>query len=96
MSNFDEIGKFGRLTVIWLSIIFGAVWAVAWLVGIGLPMFLNSSYCLSLGPSASVIAEILKALTPLISVLVFIPINAMFMVLCERRALALFTVRRGP
>jgi NADH-quinone oxidoreductase subunit H len=29
-------------------------------------------------------------------VLVFIPINAMFMVLCERRALALFTVRRGP
>jgi NADH-quinone oxidoreductase subunit H len=96
MSNFDEISKFGRLTIIWLSIIFGAVWAVAWLVGIAIPMFLNSPYCSSLGPSAATVAECLKAITPLITVLVFIPINAMFMVLCERRALALFTVRRGP
>jgi NADH-quinone oxidoreductase subunit H len=96
MSNFDEISKFGRLTVIWLSIIFIAVWAVAWLVGIALPMFLHSPYCSSMGPAANMTAELLKALTPLISVLVFIPINAMFMVLCERRALALFTVRRGP
>ena len=96
MSNFDEIFKFGRLTVIWLSIIFGAVWAVTWLVGIAIPMFLHSPTCAGLGQSAETISEWIKAVTPLVTVLVFIPINAMFMVLCERRALALFTVRRGP
>jgi NADH-quinone oxidoreductase subunit H len=37
-----------------------------------------------------------QAITPLIAVLVFIPINATFMVLFERRGLALFTVRNGP
>ncbi|HEY9758603.1 MAG TPA: complex I subunit 1 family protein [Oculatellaceae cyanobacterium] len=96
MSNFDEISKFGRLTIIWLSIIFGSVWVVTWLVGIAIPMFLKSPACASLGGGAEMAAETIKALTPLVTVLVFIPINAMFMVLCERRALALFTVRRGP
>jgi NADH-quinone oxidoreductase subunit H len=96
ISNFDEIRKFGTISLTWLGIIFGAVWAVSWLVGIGLPMFLQSPYCAGLGSSAEMIAEVCKALVPLIAVLVFIPINAMFMVLAERRGLALFTVRRGP
>lgn len=47
-------------------------------------------------PTAHLIANIVRMLTPLISVLVFIPINATYMVLAERRGLALFTVRKGP
>ena len=45
---------------------------------------------------ANTVIEICKAITPLVAVMVFIPINAMFMVLLERRALALFTRRKGP
>src|SRR5271154_2651419 len=96
ISNIDEIRKFGTISLVWLSVIFGAVWAVSWLVGIALPMFLASPYCAGMGGSAEMIGEGCKALVPLIAVLVFIPINAMFMVLAERRGLALFTVRRGP
>jgi NADH-quinone oxidoreductase subunit H len=42
------------------------------------------------------VAEIFHAIVPILAILVFIPFNAMLMVLMERRALALFTVRRGP
>ena len=33
----DAIGRFVRLTVVWLSIIFGVVWFACWLVGILIP-----------------------------------------------------------
>jgi len=92
MRNGAEILKLGTLTLTWWCIIFGAVWIACYLVGVALPMVL-SSYDSDV---ARMTAETLKALTPILSVLVFIPINAMFMVLIERRALAIFTVRLGP
>ncbi|MBA3858762.1 MAG: hypothetical protein C0507_17790 [Cyanobacteria bacterium PR.3.49] len=92
MRNGAEILKLGTLTITWWCIIFGAVWIACYLVGVALPMML-SSYDSDM---ARMTAETLKALTPILSVLVFIPINAMFMVLIERRALAIFTVRLGP
>ena len=95
-TNFDEIYKFSRLSIGWLCLIFGLVWFACWLVGIAIPMYLQSPYCANLGTSAEAWAEILKALVPIVAMMVFIPVNAMFMVLLERRALALFTMRRGP
>ena len=92
ISNGNEIGKLTLLSIVWLTIVFVAVWMVTWAVGILLPMILSNS----LGEKALLINEILCFLTPVLSILVFIPINAMFMVLIERRALALFTVRKGP
>ncbi len=95
-SNINEISKFGRLSITWLGIIFGAVWIVCWLIGVLIPAYLQSPACADMGTGAEFAAEILKALVPVVAVMVFIPLNAMFMVLCERRALALFTMRRGP
>ncbi len=91
-SNGDEIFKISRLTIVWLAGIFTIVWMVCWGLGIALPMLLTSQ----LGDKAALTNEILRAATPVIAILVFIPINAMFMVLIERRALALWTVRKGP
>ena len=85
--------RFTRLTIVWLSIIFGAVWAACWVVGIGLPMLIE--HTVHPWETAEVWANICRLLVPIVSVMVFIPINAMFMVLAERRALALFTVRLG-
>lgn len=89
-----EVGKFIRLTAIWLSIIFGAVWIVSWAVGVLAPALIMNFY--PNNEAAKYVVQALQALVPLIAVAVFIPINAMYMVLCERRALALFTVRKGP
>lgn len=92
VSNFGEIFKLTRLSLVWLSLIFIPVWLVTWVVGVLLPEIL-------LDPQVSyarATADVLKALAPLIAVMVFIPINACFMVLFERRALALFTMRKGP
>jgi NADH-quinone oxidoreductase subunit H len=90
--NAVEIRKFSVLSLSWLTVVFVAVWAVCWTVGIFIPALLaNSSF-----DFARTIIEICRAITPLIAVMVFIPINAMFMVLLERRALALFTRRNGP
>lgn len=90
--NGAEVFKLSRLSIAWLSIIFGIVWAVCWSIGVGLPMLLEGQF----GERVTLINEILKAVTPIVAILVFIPINAMFMVLIERRALAIFTVRKGP
>ena len=90
--NRAEVFKLSRLSIAWLSIIFGIVWAVCWSIGVGLPMLLEGQF----GERVTLINEILKAVTPIVAILVFIPINAMFMVLIERRALAIFTVRKGP
>jgi NADH-quinone oxidoreductase subunit H len=108
-ANVGEIFKFSRLTVIWLSIIFGAVWAACFLVGVAIPFWIDNGLMLDGGglnlfqkfseapTDANLIwSNTFRALTPIVAVAVFIPINAMFMVLCERRALALFTVRKGP
>lgn len=92
MNNGAEIIKLGTLTVVWWCIIFGAVWAACWAVGIVLPGLLMTNE----SELARAAAETCRALTPILAVLVFIPINAMFMVLFERRGLAIFTVRMGP
>jgi NADH-quinone oxidoreductase subunit H len=88
------IGRFARLTLVWLSIIFVAVWAACWIVGVALPEL--AMQFIQPRDAAVWIADSLKLLVPLIAIMVFIPINAMFMVLAERRGLALFTVRLGP
>jgi NADH-quinone oxidoreductase subunit H len=90
---FFEIGKFARLTAFWLSIIFGAVWIACWLVGVLVPSILLNG---TPSETAKFIAQVCQSIVPLVAVAVFIPINAMYMVLCERRALALVTVRKGP
>ncbi|PWT98774.1 MAG: NADH-quinone oxidoreductase subunit H [Candidatus Melainabacteria bacterium] len=92
IANAAEIRKFTILSWGWLTIIFGLVWAVSWLVGVAIPLLLANVQA----DWARLVTEICQVLTPLVAVMVFIPINAMFMVLAERRALALFTVRKGP
>lgn len=91
----SEIFKFARLTAFWLSIIFGAVWIACWTVGVFLPALILQGASAS-NELAQTSAQLLRAIVPLVAVAVFIPINAMYMVLTERRLLALFTVRKGP
>lgn len=92
--NIGEIWKFVRLSAIWMGIIFGAVWIVCYLVGALLPSLIEGAS--PNNPLAHNIANVVRLLTPLIAMMVFIPINATYMVLAERRGLALFTVRKGP
>lgn len=89
MGNFAEIRKFTTISLVWLTIIFGAVWAACWVVGVAIPTFLIKD-------NSNVLYDVCQVLVPILAVAVFIPINAMFMVLFERRGLALFTVRSGP
>jgi NADH-quinone oxidoreductase subunit H len=91
--NAVELRKFGFLSFCWLTFIFGAVWFVCWLVGILVPRLLGLFWD---NECSRFISSLCEALIPILAVMVFIPINAMFMVLAERRALALFTMRKGP
>lgn len=91
-ANAIEIRKFTVISGIWLTVIFGLVWLVSWFVGIFIPSVLNSCQ----NDFAHLIAQVCQTLTPIVAVMVFIPINAMFMVLAERRGLALLTMRSGP
>lgn len=92
--NIGEIAKFVRLTLIWIALIFGPVWLVCWGVGELIPFLIGRAWGIT--PTTTPWIEALQASVPLLAVMVFIPINAMFMVLFERRGLALFTVRKGP
>ncbi len=92
IGNVAEIRKLTKLSLSWLAVIFGLVWFACWLIGIAIPLILSAFP----GEATNMISEVCQALTPLVAVLVFIPLNAMFMVLLERRALALFTQRSGP
>jgi NADH-quinone oxidoreductase subunit H len=93
--NWIEIFKFTRLCVVWITLIFVPVWLACWAVG-ELPELIVTFTQKTPSATANAVIEVLRALVPITAVMVFIPINAMFMVLCERRALALFTVRKGP
>ena len=66
--NGAEVFKLSRLSIAWLSIIFGIVWAVCWSIGVGLPMLLEGQF----GERVTLINEILKAVTPIVAILVFI------------------------
>lgn len=95
-ANWWEVFKFARLVIIWMTIIFSLVWFASWLVGVVLPWAIEN-FLTGLPMDVRVnTANLCRFLVPLVAVMVFIPVNAMFMVLQERRALALFTVRKGP
>jgi NADH-quinone oxidoreductase subunit H len=92
LSNWPEIFKFKVLCGLWLVFIFGLTWVACWAVGVGVPWLI-----LEVAPNTPpMVGEIFHAIVPILAILVFIPFNAMLMVLMERRGLALFTVRRGP
>ena len=92
--NWIEIAKLFRIFLFWMCAIYIPVWLACWGVGELLPFLIFRFFKLT---STTVpIIETLQVITPIVAVLVFVPINAMFMVLFERRALALFTVRKGP
>jgi NADH-quinone oxidoreductase subunit H len=88
-----EVGKFAALCLFWISLVFIVVFGGCWTFA-ELPQLIASA--VNAGPNAQPLIETLRALTPIVAVAAFIPTNATFMVLCERRALALFTVRKGP
>ena len=95
-----QAAKFAVLAAIWIALVFaipaGAAITFAW----ALPKFLTSILP-SLIPGLDIallgdIAFSLAYLAPTITVATVIPVNAMFMVLCERKFLALLTMRIGP
>lgn len=94
--NIVEVAKFARLVALWMGFIFVPVWLACWAVGILVPFAIENMLTMIPMETRINIANMCRFFVPLVAVLVFIPINAMFMVLWERRALALFTVRKGP
>lgn len=97
-SGFTALGqaaKFLVLATIWIGIVFGvgagAAISFAWLF----PVLINS---LSIGKPELLrqIADFVSTLAPTITIASIIPANATFMVLCERKFLALLTMRVGP
>ncbi len=91
----NQAFKFLVLAVVWIGIVFGvatgAAITFAWLLPIIIkalpiadPKLLNT------------IAELVQFIAPTVVVASIIPANATFMVLCERKFLALLTVRVGP
>lgn len=95
-----QAAKFLVLAGIWIGLVFtipaGAAITFAWL----LPKLLTELVP-SLMPGFDLgllnnIAFTLEYLAPTVTVATVIPVNAMFMVLCERKFLALLTMRIGP
>lgn len=91
--------KFIVLAFVWIHIIFGAASGgavtFAWLLPELMNKYLAGMTGLEQGMVES-ISEIVAYLAPIVTVATVIPVNAMFMVLCERKFLALLTVRTGP
>ena len=88
-SPFVGIFQFLILALFWFFIIYGATaFATALFVKFIPELFLSLKL-----PALGVIAYYLA---PLVAVMVFIPANATFLVLNERKILALLTVRYGP
>ena len=81
--------QFLVLAIFWFLIIYGATSTTAVLFAKFIPEFL-----FKLGFNQ--LAEFIYYLAPLIAVMVLIPANATFLVLNERKILALLTVRYGP
>ncbi len=99
--HYSALGQafaFFVLASVWIGIVFGAAagggitfaWLLPWLL---------FKFGAELGLSAEVVrqtAEVLAYLAPTVTVATIIPVNALFMVLCERKFLALLTMRTGP
>jgi len=83
------ISQFVVLALFWFGIIYGATATATILFVKFIPELLLK---FNLDP----LAEIIYYLAPLVAVMVLIPANATFLVLNERKILALLTVRCGP
>ena len=88
-SPFIGIASFIVLAIFWFFIIYGATSAITVLFAKYIPEILHEMKLYAL-------AQVIYYLAPLIAVMVLIPANATFLVLNERKILALFTVRQGP
>src|SRR3989338_6652973 len=88
-SPFVGILQFVILAVFWFSIIYGATATATILFAKFIPELLFDL-------KFPVLAEITYYLAPLVAVMVLIPANATFLVLNDRKILALLTVRCGP
>lgn len=91
--------KFFVLAAVWISIVFvaaaGAGVTFAWVLPKLLIEVLPGMIGLDI-ELAIKLSEIIAYLAPTITIATVIPVNAMFMVLCERKFLALLTMRIGP
>jgi len=85
-----EVVKFWIVVVFWVAAAFGAGVAVAAVTLVLTPLLLKP-----LGVPSEII-DFAAATAPLAVVLTFVPVNAMFLVLLERKFLALLTTRLGP
>ncbi len=83
------IFNFSILAIVWFCIIYGATTVTAFLFAGVIPKFLIDLKLYTLATYVSYLA-------PIISIMVLIPANATFLVLNERKILALLTVRFGP
>lgn len=99
-SALSQLFKFLILASVWISIVFvaaaGAGVTFAWL----LPYVIKNITPIIL-PNMSAemidsIAWIHAYIAPTVTIATVIPVNALFLVLCERKTLALLTVRMGP
>ena len=90
--------QFILLAVFWFLIIFGATALAAILFAKIIPDFLYglAGELPKLSMYLSGLADLSYYLAPLVTVMVLIPANATFLVLNERKILALLTVRCGP
>lgn len=98
-SALTQAAKFVVLAAVWITIVFGAAAGggvtFAWLLPILITDYLPGLTHID-ASTAIKIAEIVAYLAPTVTIATVIPVNAMFMVLCERKFLALLTVRIGP
>ncbi|MDD9899320.1 MAG: NADH-quinone oxidoreductase subunit H, partial [Candidatus Melainabacteria bacterium] len=98
-SALAQATKFFILASVWIAIVFGAAAGgavtFAWL----LPTLLEGTLPALLALDAELcknLAELSRYIAPTVTIATVIPVNAMFMVLCERKFLALLTMRIGP
>lgn len=92
-----QAAKFLLLSLMWIGIVFaiagGGAITFAWL----LPELLKILPASLIKPElAKQLASIIAFLAPTVTIAAIIPANATFMVLCERKFLALLTMRIGP
>lgn len=83
------IFSFSLVALVWFFIIYGGTAITAFLFAGVIPHYLNHLKLYTL-------SQIVSYLAPITAIMVLIPANATFLVLNERKILALLTVRFGP
>lgn len=98
-SALAQAAKFVVLALVWAIIVFSAASAAglvfAWLKPLLITKFAPDMFGFT-PKLAAQIADLHAFIAPTVVVATVIPVNALFMVLCERKFLALLTVRMGP